>query len=171
MTKKTDVNFSDFLHLFEEVKPPILIAEETIDHIKNIVKPIPQSMIDNFILRWEEQIDEYTEFIPCFALPATKEYRAIIYWKASILKYEYILITTDPQGTMIGRKPICGTMIENDIVKKSVAKIDEDLIIHIQAGAAYDTQEYDVSHGQSFSIEIMESGDLLFNIDNQAEEL
>lgn len=159
--------FNDFLQLFEEITPPIIISEETIDNIKDITKPMPQIMVDEFITRWEGELDEFTEITPCFALPETSEYRAIVYWKASLLRYEYIILTFDKTDTLISKKTICGTIVDGEIIKKSVAKIDEDLIIYIQAGATYENNDFDPDSSQSFTIEIMESGDMLFHVDDQ----
>lgn len=157
--------FEDFLTFFEEVDPPIVITEETIDNIKDVTKPLPQEMINEIVTRWEPNLDEYSEIIPCFALPFTEEYKALVYWKAGLLRYEYIIVTIDKSNTLIAKKTICGTIIEDNIIKKSVAKIDEDSIIFIQAGATYEDQDFLPEQSQSFSIEILESGDMLFHID------
>ncbi len=157
--------FDEFLQYFEEITPPIVISEETIVNIKDIAKPLPQVMIDQFITRWEGEIDEFTEITPCFSLPETQEYKAIVYWKASLLRYEYIILTLDKSNTLISKKTMCGTIVEGNLIKKSVAKIDEDLIIYIQAGASYNDQDFDPAASQSFTIEILESGDMLFHVD------
>ena len=158
--------FSDLLSYFEEVKPPLIINEETIEHIKDMVKPIPQFLIDRFVSGWEAELDEYTEIVPCFSLTISDECRAIVYWKASLMKYEYVLLTFDKKDALVARKVICGTIVDGDIIKKSVAKIDEDLIVHIQAGATYIDQEFDGLNSQSFDMEILESGDILFHVDD-----
>ena len=142
MSNKTPT-IDDFLSFFEEVELPILLSEDTIHHIKDVTKPLPQVLIDEYITRWEPTLDEFTEIIPCFSLPRQQQYRGIIYWKASLLRYEYIIVNLDQSDTMI----------------------DEDLIIHIQAGAAYDSTNYDPDSSQSFSMEILDSGDILFQID------
>lgn len=165
MNKKLP-EFSDFLKYFEEIQPPVIITEETIDNIKDVTKPLPIEMIDEFITRWEGEIDEFTEIIPCFSLPPEEEFKSLIYWKAGLLRYEYIIVTLDKTDTLISKKTICGTIVEGEIIKKSVAKIDEDLIIHIQAGASYDVHNYDPNQSQAFTIEIMPSGDMLFHIDD-----
>ena len=170
MTNKK-LKFDDFLKYFEEITPPILITEETIKNIKDVTKPLPIEMASEFITRWEGDIDEFTEIIPCFALPPQEEYKALVYWKASLLRYEYIIVTLDKTNTLIARKTMCGTIVEGDIIKKSVAQIDQDLIIHIQAGASFETNEYEPGQSQAFSIEIMPSGDMLFHIDENNQEI
>lgn len=168
--KKRKPTFDDFLTYFEEITPPVLITEETIENIKSVVKPLPAELINEFIARWEGEIDEFTEIIPCFALPQQDEFKALVYWKAGLLRYEYIIATLDKSNTLISKKTICGTVVEGDIIKKSVAQIDHDLIIHIQAGASFEEQDYDPDQSQTFSIEIMPSGDMLFHIDENNEE-
>jgi hypothetical protein len=168
--KKSQPTFNDFLTYFEEIIPPILITDETIENIKGVVKPLHPDLINEFIVRWEGEIDEFTEIIPCFALPQQDEYRALVYWKASLLRYEYIIATLDKSNTLISKKTICGTVVEGEIIKKSVAQIDHDLIIHIQAGASFEEHDYDPEQSQAFSIEIMPSGEMLFHVDENNED-
>lgn len=167
MQKNKTPKIEDFYTFFEEIAPPIIITEETIDKLKEYTKPLPVVMMDEFITRWEGELDEYTEIVPCFALPQAQEYKALVYWKASLLRYEYIIITLDKSDTLIERKTICGTVVDGDIIKKSVAKIDEDLIIYIQAGASYSDSDFNPESSQSYNIEILESGEMLFHIDEQ----
>ena len=153
--------------LFEVVAPPILLSDESIVDIKLYTKPIPEDLVQQFLWEWEGPFDEYTEVIPCFALPKTSQYTALVYWKASLLRYDIIIVTLDKDYNLIARKVICGMIVEGQVIKQSAAKIDEDLIIHILAGATFDGAEYDPNTGQSFYMEIMETGDLLFHIDDQ----
>ncbi len=156
------MNIETLLEFFPQVEPPVTLNEENAEIFRAENKPIALSVIDGIISNWEPGEDEYTEYIPCFRLPKTDDYYGIVYWKIGLLKYEYILVTFDKDGSLISRKSISSVITEGQIIKKSIARIDEDFIIHIAAGAHVDGEEYDPSVTQSYSMEILSSGDILF---------
>lgn len=161
---KPDIH--DLLNYFPEVELPVTLSEEYISTFSTSNKPLPIALIQEFIIRWEaEESDEFTEYVPCLKIPDTEEYFALVYWKGGLLKYEFILVTLQKDGTLITRRPIASTMSDNNTVRKSVAKIDEDLIIHIVAGENMPETIYDPADSQSFSMEILPSGDVLFTMD------
>jgi len=75
------------------------------------------------------------------------------------------LITLDKSGNLINRKSIANTVIDDKIIKKSVASIEQDLIINIIAGQTYDGEEYDASFSKAFSMEILPTGEIIFALD------
>lgn len=154
-----------FLSYFPEIVPPITLTEDSIDHINASNDPLPFYLIKTFIESWEvidESEAEFIEYVPCLKLPKLNKFHSLIYWKAGLMKYDFILANIDETGQLIQRKTICGTMVENELIKKSVANIDEDYIIHIVAGA-HKTDEigYDASYSQTFSMEIMTNGEIV----------
>ena len=72
------------------------------------------------------------------------------------------MVTLNEQHAVISRKPICGTIVEGDIIKKSVARIDEESIIHIAAGAHHADSEFLAQQSQPFAMEIMANGEIAF---------
>lgn len=158
-------SFDDFLACFETVEPPFTITEETVGLLEKN-EPIPEIFVDEFLSQWELEHDEFSEYVAILKLPAQKEYEAIIYWKASLLKYEYILVTSK-DGNLVSRKIISAKIIEGDIIKSSAARIDHDLIIYIMAGVAFDIDHYDPTLSQQFSMEIMENGEIIFTVDDE----
>ncbi len=156
--------FESFLSYFPEIIPPITLTEDSIDHINATNDPLPYQLIHDFIEAWEPSDDlEFTEYVPCLKLPKINQFNTIVYWKASLMRYDFIMATIDDKGSLINRKPICGTLVEDNLIKKSVANIDEDYIIHIVAGA-HKTDEigYDASYSQTFTMEIMANGEIIF---------
>ncbi len=153
-----------FLSFFPEVELPITLTDESIDHISAANDALPQGLIDMFIEKWEIiESDEFTEYVACFKLPKIDKINCVIYWKASLMRYEYVIVTFDEKGTLIARKPLCGTIVEDDIIKKSVASIDEEYIINIVAGVHNTSKaDYDGSMSQSFAMEVIANGEIVF---------
>ena len=54
------------LHYFVETELPVMISEDYLAEFESMNDPFPQSFIDEIILEWEKDMDDFTEFIPCF---------------------------------------------------------------------------------------------------------
>lgn len=165
---KAKPTVADLLVYFPEVELPVTISEDTINIFDSMNEVLPKELIEQYIIKWEvgQPIDEYTEFVPCFQLPdRSEDYTAFVYWKGGLLKYEYLLVTLDKKNErLITRKSIAGTIADDGKIKKSVAMIDEDLIIHIMAGESMEEEEYNPENSQAFTMEIMSTGDVIFSL-------
>ena len=164
--KTKPVTVSELLQFFPEVDLPVVFTDETLNVFSNENPPIPNTIIQTVIAEWEGELDEYTEIVPCVLVDSNEDYHAIVYWKGGLLQYEFILLTIDARAetpTMISRKVIGSTITENEIIKKSVASIDPDFIIHIIAGAGSAYGEYSADQSQAFTMEIQTTGDILFS--------
>ena len=142
---------------------PVTLSDETIEIFSKNNKVIPLEGIIEFIGQWEEIEDDTTEFIPCFRLPDQDDFIGLIYWRGAIMQYDYFLVTLDKKGSLIARKSIASTRVENNVIKRSVSSIDNDLIIHIIAGASQEGYDYDPDQSQAFNMEVMPTGDILFS--------
>lgn len=167
MAKK--IQLEDLLEFFPEVELPIEVTEDLVMTAEKVNKIIPAAIIEEFIVKWEgtEDFDEYTEFVPILRIREAEEFHALLYWKGGLMKYEYILVTLDKLGNFITRKPIASTLSDGNTVKKSVSKIDEDMIIHIMAGENVVNGKYDPSKSQAFNMEILHSGDIIFSLGDE----
>ncbi len=154
------------LHYFVETELPVMISEDYLAEFESMNDPFPQSFIDEIILEWEKDMDDFTEFIPCFKLPKQEKFQAVVYWKGGLLKYDFVLVTLSLDGELINKKAISSTIVEKNIIKKSVASIEKDLIINIIAGQTIDGSEYDASESKAFSMEIMADGQIIFNMED-----
>ena len=107
--------------------------------------------------------DEFTEYLPCCSIPFTQQFHAVIYWKASLLNYEYVLATYGLRGKFITKETIGGTKVDGDVLTHSVATIDEDWLIHIVEGSAKDKKDeiYDPTKSKTITFELMDSGDIM----------
>ena len=83
---------------------------------------------------------------------------AVVYWKAGLMTYEFVLMTFSPNGDLIDRRVIAGTKVENEVVVMSVATIDEDFNIFVVGGVNKDGQEYNPSNSQSVSLQLLQTG-------------
>lgn len=164
--KNKQPSFEDLLSYFPEIELPINITEDLVFAADAHNKVLPPEIIESFILKWgDTEIDEFTEFVPVLKIKDTDEFHAIIYWKGGLMKYEYFLVTLDKAGNLITKKPIASTISDGNSVKKSVALIDEDMIIHIMAGENKSKDiDYNPSHSQAFNMEILPTGDIIFSL-------
>jgi len=163
MTKIDKVQFGEFLKKFPLVDLPVTLGEDTHLEFSRINDPLPQLMIDQYILTTNDpEPDEFTEFIPCFSLKKSEEFIAIVYWIGALLDYQYVMLTFNRKGVEIDRSVIAGTKVIKNALLTSVATIDEELIIYIAAGEAdAHTNQFDASSSKSFSLEILPNGEII----------
>ena len=163
MSKKRLVSFSHFLEKFPQVDLPVTLTSDSSRHFSQLNDPFPALMVQQFILPYDPvPEDEFTEYVPCLKIPGTVGFKALVYWKASLLNYGYTLITFTEKGEFIDKKGIAGTKVEGDALALSVATIDEDWVIHIVGGVSSVTnQNYDPSKSQSFQLELLPTGKII----------
>ena len=95
-------------------------------------------MIEQYITPIEtEEEDEYTEYVPCFSIPETHEFFAVVYWKGALMNYQYILATFSKKGELIDRRVIGGTFSDGEMLVKSVVTIEDDWIIYVVSGKTH----------------------------------
>lgn len=159
MSKPTKITFKDFLKKFPSIEMPVTISDEVSSEFSKRNDPLPIPLIQQFILAYEpDEPDSLTEFVPCFHIKGTKKMDAVVYWKAGLMTYEYILMTFSPKGDLIDRRVIAGTKVENEVVVKSVATIDEEFNIFVVGGVNKEGKEYNPSDSQSVSLQLLQTG-------------
>jgi len=165
MTKNQKVTFKDFIQKFPEVALPITLSEESHHDFSKTNDPIPGAMIEEFLVKLEtEEVDEYTEYIPCFRIPKTDGFHAIVYFKAGLLNYEYHLLTFNKDGLSVDKKVIAGTKVEGNQLQRTVATIEDDWIIYCVRGTtAADNPIYDSSTSESLHLELLATGEIIFS--------
>lgn len=160
MKKENKLSFKHFLKKFPKIDLPITLTEDIVHEFSRANDPLPTLMIDQFIAQSESQeIDEFTEYIACFRLPDTVNFHAIVYWKAHLLTYEYLLATFDKKGNFIEKKVIAGTKVEGESLVRSVATIDEERMIYIVGGVASSKDKiYNASSSLSLNVQLLDTG-------------
>lgn len=156
-------NFNTYLKKFPEITPPVTLTEDSPRAFSSYNESFNALMIAEFLLQSEDsEPDEFTEFIPCLKIPNTKDFYAVVYWKASLMNYQFILVTYNKSGVLVDKAIIAGTSNQDGILVKSVASIDEDWIITIVSGAVeFQQTDYDPKLSKAFSLEIMDGGKII----------
>lgn len=157
MQKKYPPEVEALLDSFPTIDPPITLSEEVAYRFSRENKPLSQGLIAQFFSQWDT-IDEYTEMVPCCQVATDGDFFALIYWKGSLMSYEYILATINPKGTLINKKVIAGTISNGATVKSSVANIDEDGCVYTMVGEIKEGQPYDPSNSSAYRFEILPDG-------------
>jgi len=164
-------SFKIFLKHFAQEKLPITLSDENIGYFDRKNQPLGADVIRQFILQGEkveEDEDEMTEYIACNKIPDTEEFHAVVYWKAKLLEYDFILATYNKNGVLINKKVIAGLRSDGQKVLRSVATIDEDWIIHIVVGEKDENVKlYDPALSQSMHMELLANGDIIFSLQNE----
>jgi hypothetical protein len=162
MTRKK-IPFDIFINHFPEIDLPVTLSSGIHLVFSRENKPLPQEFIQVFL----EDIDqhkktEFTEFVPCFRLPHLNDFIALVFWRADLMEYEYILVTFEKNGRLIDKRVIGGTKSNGETMLSRVATIDEDLIIFVAEGIGnLDEQHYEANSSNIFHFEILPSGDIL----------
>ena len=154
------VKFDSFVEKFPEIELPITIRDDS-HHDFEHNSPLSDTMIGDFILRYEVAvIDEFTEYVACFSIPKVPKqaYQALVYWKAALMQYDYVLATYSSDGNMIDKKAIAGTKVMGDEVLHTLATIDEKLTILVAMGAITEGGDYDPNATKTHRFEILENG-------------
>ncbi len=152
-------NFTGFLDFFPELELPITLNEEIHHLFSEKNKVLNQAAIQAFILPYEEEVDELTEFIPCFKIPETHDFHAIVYWKAELMSYSFTLASFSKSGVLIDRRVIAGTYSDGKRLTKSIATIDEDWTIFIVSGQSdHASSDYNAASSKTHQLELLPDG-------------
>jgi len=163
MNRKEKISFKGFIKRFPAVELPIILGNDTHHTFSSNNPPLPALYIDSFISLIEGPIEEdFMEIIPCFSIPDTEEFHAIVYWKAGLMDYQYILATYTKQGVPIDRRVIGGTFSDGKVLAQSVATIDADWTIHVVTGNSnLQEEEYDATTSTAIEIDLLIDGNIV----------
>lgn len=163
MNKRAKLSFQDFLNAFPEAELPVDLTEETRSIFGKENKPLAKRVIEEFIVPIDNDIDEFTEYIPCFKIPRTGDFHAVVLWKAGLMNYEYFIITFDKKGNLIEKKMIAGTQVKGDALLRTVTTIKEDWTIASVVGvvSANDDLAYDPATSLDSMLELTPEGKIL----------
>ncbi len=158
MNKNISKSLAELLKCFPLIEPPVTISGEVAPSFSAKNPPIPTKYIAQYFAEWEN-LDEYTEIVPCFQLQSPGNHSIIVYWKGGLLSYEFILASLAPNAELITKKVIAGTVSNNKTIKESVAVISEDLTVYTVVGESdVKSRVYKPENSQSFRFEILPDG-------------
>jgi len=154
------VDFNIFLEYFPEVDLPVTLGEFTHLEFEKENEILPVSVIKTFLDPIQEtESDELTEYIPGFRIKDTFGFHALVYWKASLMGYHYILSTFTQKGEFIDQKILAGTLFDDQDVFESVATIAPDWEIIIVSGKkSAQSGYYDPSGSTTIRLELLPEG-------------
>lgn len=161
MKKKEEiVEFANFIERFPAVDLPVTLGEDMHMTFSSENPPLQSLMVSQHLLRAEDKLpDEYTEFVPCFRIKETHAFHAVVYWRAELLDYQYIMATFDKEGNVIDKRVLGGTHVAGNTVTKSVPTIDADWTIHVVSGQAdAEAKIYDPTASTAFELELLPDG-------------
>lgn len=130
---ENDLSLENFIQFFPEVTLPYTLSTESQRMFSLDNEPLSIAWIDRFALLDEEELDPFTEFMPCFKLPTSK-YLAIVYWKANISGSSFHVVTMDLKGRRIDQKNIAGLTYNTKGMMQKVCTIGTDLMISMVEG-------------------------------------
>ena len=157
----TNTRFTEFIEFFPLLEPPFSLLPD-ISQIPSTDIPLPQALLDTYILPFEgEEVDEFTEYVPYGRITGTKNYYAVVYWKAGVMQYEFILATYDKDGNPLSHAIIGGLRSDEDGILHSVAVIHEDLSITIAEGVAGE-EETNLANTNAYQMSIQPSGHIRY---------
>lgn len=162
--KQLKIKFKDFLKLFPEIDLPVTLGEDTHHFFSSKNDPIPNLMIEHFIVPLEEKetIDELTEFVACFRLPNQEEYQAVVYWKAGLLNYQYLLATFGKDEKLIDKRVIGGTFYDGSQLTQSVATLEKNGQIIIASGQNdADQEHFEAAKSTAYRLQISTKGKIV----------
>lgn len=154
--------FADFVGKFPPVPMPVTLGEDTHHIFSQENEPLPDEMVVRFIHPTDRTVadDEFTEYVPCFAVDGTERFIALVWWKAGLLNYEYVLATFTDKGELIDRRVIAHTrVLKGGRIHRAVATIDEEWVIFIAEGESSDAGDsFDPTASHTYDIEILIDG-------------
>ena len=156
------VSFQNFLTLFPEIELPLTLTTETHHEFSKHNVPIPLAMADKFLSTALD--DEFTEYIACFKIPNTKNFHAVVCWRAGLMEYAYLLVTFEKNGQLIDKRTIGGTVSNGDLLTRSVATIDADWLITIVEGnesIKSGQSQFNPDASKVYSLELTADGEVI----------
>ena len=158
--KIPSVYFPDFVEKFSIVELPIILSPESQIEFSRENEPLHPLEIEQYI--GEVDSDNHEEVIACFRIPETGDFVAIVYWRAKLLVYEYILATYSLKGELISQKVIAGMKAVDETVKQRAVTLDEEWTIYMIDSIIDSSNPIpDVSESKTKTFELQETGDIL----------
>jgi hypothetical protein len=159
--KRVRLEFSDFLQKFPRVELPITLGEEAHHVFSTENEPLSAAMIEQFIAPLDGgEKDEFTEYVPCFSFETGEKFAALVWWKAELLSYRYILATFTEKGEVIDLRVIAYTLVKEAEIRRAVATIDGELSILMVEGASVN-DVYDPEQSVTRILEILPNGQIV----------
>jgi hydrogenase maturation factor len=130
------MDFNDFIKQVPLAEIPLVLSGELQKQLTSLVDPMPVPVIED-LLPWEDVSDDMTEILVVARFEPEEKFQALLFWKAEVLTYSFILVTYNHKGEVIDHKQIAGTVYGGTSVKESVAIIEDDWMIFAAEGSSH----------------------------------
>jgi len=118
---KHDLNL--LLEYFPEVELPVSLSFGSREAFADRNRPLPELLAAISFDLWEEaDPDEFTEYQPGFRFRHGKHH-ALVYWKAALLQYAYVVVILDRQGLLLDKLVLAETDATSGTVRQGAALI------------------------------------------------
>jgi hypothetical protein len=152
------VNFTNYLGRFPEIELPVTLRDDS-NHDFEANPPLQDEMIEQYITRYEAvEVDDFTEYMACFQLPKNEKFQAIVYWKAGLMNYDFVIATYGKDGNMIDKKAIAGIKVVGQDITRSIATINDDLSINIAEGIEINGGDFNADTTKARRFQILDNG-------------
>ncbi len=158
MNQSEYLDFNVFLARFTIVDPPVQVDDETYHEINEIHEPLPNILVSAFVER-KGADEDLAEYVPVFRLPDLHNFVCLVFWRAGVLQYDYILAIFTQEGARIDQKVVASTIYSQEKTIKSVAKFDEEGMVTVIEGIEdAKTGELVAANSKQLFFEILENG-------------
>jgi hypothetical protein len=152
------VNFTNYLGRFPEIELPVTLRDDS-NHDFEANPPLQDEMIEQYITRYEAvEMDDFTEYMACFQLPKSEKFQALVYWKAGLMNYDFVVATYGKDGNMIDKKAIAGIKVVGQDITRSIATINDDLSINIAEGMESNNGDFNADTTKARRFQILDNG-------------
>lgn len=164
-------HFTEFIDFFPLLELPFNLLPD-LEEIPSSGLPLPGVLQETFILPIEGgEVDEFTEYIPYGRIMGIKDFHALIYWKAGLMQYEFVLVTYTLEGSPISHAIIGGMRTEDSGILHSVAVVHPDLTITIAEGVALQNETTGLDETNTYQMSIQPSGQINYGINEESSEI
>ncbi len=154
--------FADFLSYFPKIELPITIQYGDLHDYTVSNDPLPDSLLQAFIFPGLPfEIDEFTEFLPCFRFSGVENLYHVVYWSGRLLHYSFYLVNYNEKGQALGQFEIAGFFTKEERVLQKMAHINEDAEIYIvETNLSEKEEKISTQDTRKWSLDILPDGQI-----------
>lgn len=155
-------SFIRFLSFFPKSDLPLTIQHSDHHVYSKANDPLPDSLLREFIIPYLDfEVDEFTEFLPCFQFESKYKLHHVILWTARLMHYSFYLLNFDRNGRFLDLLEIAGFYSEKNQIVQKMTHVDADAkIFLVEAGLSELQQELNPEKTRKWKIEILPDGSL-----------
>lgn len=123
-------DFEKLLEYFHHIELPISFEPHHTHQLTEKNNTIPTDLAKVFLdENLTEEQEEYVELISFGRISLGNGCIGLVYWKADLMNYEYILVNLDKNGEILAKKRIGGTQYVEKRLLHTVATIEPNLSV------------------------------------------